>query len=93
MGCMLGHGRASMLSAADFSLGILQGMNNLPGLSVEGATKGAYIVKDAEGGKPDIILMGTGAAHWKVKTFFARLMLADICPPFFPARPTCVHEC
>lgn len=38
-----------------------QGMNNLPGLSVEGATKGAYIVKDAEGGKPDIILMGTGS--------------------------------
>ena len=38
-----------------------QGMPNLPGLSAEGVEKGAYIVKDAAGGAPDVILMGTGS--------------------------------
>jgi transketolase len=37
-----------------------QGMPNLPGLSAEGVTKGAYIVKDSSG-TPDVILMGTGS--------------------------------
>ena len=31
------------------------------GLSVEGTTKGAYVVKDFSAGTPDIILIGTGS--------------------------------
>ncbi len=38
-----------------------QGMPNLPGQSADGVAKGAYIIKDAEGGKPDVILIGSGS--------------------------------
>jgi transketolase len=38
-----------------------QGMPNLPGQSVDGVAKGAYIIKDAEGGKPDVIIIGSGS--------------------------------
>ncbi|GIL83476.1 hypothetical protein Vretimale_11170 [Volvox reticuliferus] len=37
-----------------------QNMPNLPGTSVEGVAKGAYIIRDSEG-HPDVILMGTGS--------------------------------
>jgi hypothetical protein len=37
-----------------------QGMPNLPGCSVEGVEKGAYIVQDCEG-QPDVIIIGTGS--------------------------------
>lgn len=37
-----------------------QAMNNLPGQSVEGVEKGAYIIKDSNG-TPDVIIMGTGS--------------------------------
>lgn len=38
-----------------------QNMPNLPGTSIEGTAKGGYIIHDSPGGKPDIILMGTGS--------------------------------
>eukprot|EP00775_Hariotina_reticulata_P010462 gene10462-10620_t len=37
-----------------------QGMPNLPGCSIEGVEKGAYVIHGAEG-TPDIILIGTGS--------------------------------
>jgi transketolase len=37
-----------------------QGMPNLPGCSIEGVEKGAYIVQDCEGA-PDVIIIGTGS--------------------------------
>jgi len=37
-----------------------QGMPNLPGCSIEGVEKGAYIVQDCEG-QPDVIIIGTGS--------------------------------
>ncbi|EFJ45315.1 hypothetical protein VOLCADRAFT_75893 [Volvox carteri f. nagariensis] len=37
-----------------------QNMPNLPGTSVEGVAKGAYVIRDAAG-TPDVILMGTGS--------------------------------
>jgi len=37
-----------------------QGMPNLPGCSIEGVEKGAYIVQDSEG-TPDVIIIGTGS--------------------------------
>jgi transketolase len=37
-----------------------QGMPNLPGCSIEGVEKGAYVIQGGEG-TPDIILIGTGS--------------------------------
>jgi len=36
-----------------------QGMPNIDGCTIDGATKGGYIVKDSEG-TPDVIIIGTG---------------------------------
>jgi transketolase len=36
-------------------------MPNLKGTSIEGVEKGGYTIQDAPGGKPDVILMGTGS--------------------------------
>lgn len=38
-----------------------QGCPNVEGTSVEGVLKGAYVVQDSEGAKPDVILVGTGS--------------------------------
>lgn len=38
-----------------------QNVPHLPGTSVEAVAKGAYVLKEAEGGKPDVILVATGS--------------------------------
>jgi len=38
-----------------------QACANLPGTSIEGVFKGAYVVKDAEGGKPDVTIVASGS--------------------------------
>lgn len=37
-----------------------QGLPNLAGSSIDAVAKGGYILVEAEGGKPDVILIGTG---------------------------------
>jgi len=38
-----------------------QGVPQLPGSSIEGTLKGAYILKESEGGPPQVIVVGTGS--------------------------------
>lgn len=38
-----------------------QACANLEGTSIEGVYKGAYVVKDAEGGKPQLTIVGSGS--------------------------------
>lgn len=38
-----------------------QACANLAGTSIEGVYKGAYVVKDAEGGKPQLTIVGSGS--------------------------------
>jgi len=49
------HSRPSVLALSR------QAIPNLKGSSIEGVFKGAYVLQDAEGGKPDVSIVGTGS--------------------------------